>query len=136
MSRVWKLITRNLGWKLGSLALSYLLWLTLVAQPEMTTVQTLPVLYKNLPTGTTLAPGMPEMVHVELRGTSSMLTRGNLSEAMITLDLDGTSPENLRIFPVSAAELKLPQGVTFVRADPGELSVKLTSLIPKSDNHK
>jgi YbbR-like protein len=136
MTRLLRLVTHNLGWKIGSLALSYLLWLTLVAQPEMTTVQTLPVLYKNLPTGLALGPGTPETVHVELRGTSNVLSRDNLSEAMVTLDLDGTVIESARTFPVSSAEMKLPQGVTFVRADPAELSVKLTSLIPKPDNRK
>jgi len=130
----WKLLTNNFGWKLASLGISYLLWLTLVAQPEMSTVKTLPVLYKNLPQGAALATGTPEAVHVELRGTQTALSGSNLADAMLTLDLDGVPPNTPHTFEIAGAHLKLPQGVQFVRADPPQLSVRLTLLPAKPDN--
>ena len=136
MRTLWKMLTNNLGWKIASVAVSYLLWLTLVAQPEMSTVKTLPVLYKNLPPGSGLDTGAPELVHVELRGTQSALAGGNLADAILTLDLDGVPSGSPRTFTVSPSQLKLPQGVQFVRADPQELSVKLTSIPPRPDNRK
>ena len=136
MRSLWKLLTRNFGWKAASLGVSYLLWLTLVAQPEMSTVKTVPVLYKNLPQGAALATGTPEMVHVELRGTQSALSGGNLADAMLTLDLNGVPPDAPRTFEIAPVHLKLPQGVQFVRADPPQLSVRLTSLSAKPDNRK
>ena len=51
-------VTNNLGWKLGSLAFAFLLWLTVVAQPEMTTIQTVPVLYKNIRSDLVLTTGL------------------------------------------------------------------------------
>ena len=129
-----RLVTHNLGWKIGSLVFAFLLWLTLVAQPEMTTIQTLPVLYKNIRPDLALVPGAPEIVHVELRGTGSALSRGNLAEALVTLDLDGTDTTAPRTFTLSANEVRLPQGVTFVRAMPPQVAVKLAVLKAKAEN--
>lgn len=131
---VLRLVTHNLGWKIGSLVFAFLLWLTIVAQPEVTTIQTLPVLYKNLRPDLALVPGAPETVHVELRGTASELSRGNLAEALVTLDLEGAGTASPRIFTLSANEVRLPQGVTFVRSMPPQVAVKLTVLKVKPEN--
>jgi hypothetical protein len=127
-------ITHNFWWKLGSLVFAFLLWLTVVAQPEMTTIQTIPVLFKNIRPDLALVPGAPEVVHVELRGTASALSRGNLSEALVTLDLEGTDTSSPRTFTLSTNELRLPPGVTFVRSIPSQVAVRLTALKTKPDN--
>jgi YbbR domain-containing protein len=129
-----RLVTHNLGWKIGSLLFAFLLWLTVVAQPEMTTIQTLPVLYKNIRPDLALVPGAPETVHVELRGTGTLLSRGNLAEALVTLDLEGADTTSPRTFMLSANEVRLPQGVVFVRAMPSQVAVKLTALKAKPEN--
>ena len=126
--------THSIGWKLGSLVFAFLLWLTVVAQPEMTTIQTIPVLYKNMRPDLALVPGAPEVVHVELRGTASALSRGNLAEALVTLDLEATDPSAARTFTLSSTDLRLPQGVTFVRAIPSQVAVRLTALKAKPEN--
>jgi len=36
----WRKLTRNLGWKIGSLMLSILLWFTIVGEPEVVTTHT------------------------------------------------------------------------------------------------
>jgi hypothetical protein len=127
-------LTNNLGWKLGSLAFAFLLWLTVVAQPEMTTIQTVPVLYKNIRPDLVLATGAPQEAHVELRGIASTLSRGNLSDAVVTLDLEGSDASSPRTFTLSSNELHLPEGVTFVRAMPPQVVVRLTTLKVKPDN--
>lgn len=124
----------NFWWKLGSLVFASLLWLTVVAQPEMTTIQTIPVLFKNMRPDLALVPGAPEVVHVELRGIASALSRENLAEALVTLDLEGTDTSGPRTFTLSSTEMRLPQGVTFVRAIPPQVSVRLTALKTKPDN--
>jgi len=131
---VRRFFTHNVGWKLGSLVFALLLWLTVVAQPEMTTIQTIPVLFKNMRPDLALVPGAPEVVHVELRGTASALSRGNLAEALVTLDLEGTDPSAPRTFVLSSNEMRLPQGVSFVRAIPSQVAVRLTPLRTKPDN--
>ncbi len=130
------MVTNNFGWKAGSLFVSYLLWLTLVAQPELSTVKSLPVVYKNLPPGTALASGAPETVHVELRGTHSSLAPSNLADAMVTLDLEGSTPQAAHTFTIVPTEIRLPQGVQFVRSDPAEVLVRLTALPAKPENRK
>src|SRR5262249_34941643 len=130
----WRWITHNLGWKLLSLIVSILLWLTVVAQPEMSTLQTLPVLYKNVKPDLVLVPGSPEVVRVEVRGPSSELSRANLAEAVVVLDLTGADEGSAPVFFLGPEHVRLPQGVTFVRATPSEVAVRLTPLNPKSDN--
>lgn len=133
-SWVVRLVTHNILWKLGSLVFAFLLWLTVVAQPDLTTIQSVPVLFKNIRPDLVLVPGAPESVHVELRGTASELARGNLADAMVTLDLEGADASAPRTFSLSSNEVRLPQGVTFVRAVPPRVTVRLTALKTNADN--
>jgi hypothetical protein len=48
MKRALHVITRNLGWKLLSVALAVLLWITVEGEPELVTVQSVPVYYRNV----------------------------------------------------------------------------------------
>jgi hypothetical protein len=129
-----RLLTHNLQWKLLSVAVSFLLWLAVVAQPEVATLLTVPVLYKNIRPDLSLAPGCTEMIRVELHGTPAKLSRANLSEATVTLDLNGMGQMSTAAFPLTSDNLHLPQGVTFVRAIPAQISVKLTPLNAKLEN--
>jgi YbbR-like protein len=131
---LWRWLTHNIGWKLLSVAMSFLLWMTVVGQPDMTTLQALPVLYRNLRPDLALVPGAPEVVHVELRGTASALSRTNLAEAMVLLDLNGLDQASNPTFTLSANEVHLPQGVAFVRSTPATIAVKLTPVQPKTEN--
>jgi hypothetical protein len=130
-SRAVKLITRNLGWKLGSLTLAVLLWFAILGEPELVTTHTAPILYKNLPHGLLIGPDALDQVRVELRGPSGKLSLDLLSEMAVLLDLNDVKGPGERTFTLSDADFHLPQGVTFMRSVPSQLRVEFAKLFSR-----
>lgn len=127
----WRGLTHNFGWKLASLALAILLWSAVVGEPELVTVQTVPVLYRNLPRELLLLSDTPGDVQAELRGPSGRLTRGTLAEVFAALDLAGVAAPGEQTFTLSATDFSLPQGVTFLRAVPSQLRLRFDRMLLK-----
>jgi hypothetical protein len=125
MKEVWRALTNNLGWKLLSVLLAVLLWIAVEGEPELVTVQTVPVFYRNVEPALALVSSPPATVRLELRGPSDVLSRDNLSSVALLLDLAGQTEPGERAFPVSQANVTLPAGVRFVRSDPPELKLHL-----------
>src|SRR5580658_9349464 len=124
-----RLITRNFGWKLGSLALAVLLWYAILGEPELVTTHTAPILYKSLPQGLLIGSDALDQVRVELRGPSGKLTLDRLSEMAVLLDLSDVKGPGERTFTLSDADFHLPQGVTFLRSVPSQLRVRFARLL-------
>jgi YbbR domain-containing protein len=118
---VFRKATRHLGWKAASLLLAMLLWYAIEGAPELVTIQTVPILYRNLKNGLILSSDTPENVRAELRGSSVKLTQPALSEVSVAVDLaDITGPEE-RTFTLSSSNFTLPQGVSFLRVMPSQI---------------
>ena len=127
----WRLITHNFGWKLGSLVMAVLLWFAIVGEPELVTTRSVPILYKNLPDGLLIGPDAPNQVRVELRGPSSKLTSTSVSDLAVLLDLFSITSPGERTFTLSDSDLRVPQGVTFLRAVPSQLRLRFARLRSK-----
>jgi hypothetical protein len=125
MTRVWRVLTRNLGWKLLAVALSVLLWIAVEGEPELLTVQAVPVFYRNVAPSLDLVANPPPTVRIQLRGPSDVLGRDNLSSVAVLLDLAGVTEPGEKTFTISHENLSLPAGVNFVRSDPPELKLHL-----------
>jgi len=121
-----RLITRNFGWKLGSLTLAVLLWFAILGEPELVTTHTAPILYKNLPQGLLIGIDALDQVRVELRGPSGKLSPDRLAEMAVLLDLSGVKGPGERTFTLSDSDFHLPQGVTFLRSVPSQLRVRFS----------
>jgi YbbR domain-containing protein len=121
---VWRLLFHNAGWKLGSLGLSILLWFAMVGEPELATIHNVPVLYRNLPKGLLIGSNAIDTVRVELRGPSSRLTNVALSDVAIMLDLSSVDGPGERTFTLSDADIRLPDGVTFLRSIPSQMRMR------------
>ncbi len=135
MMRVVGVVTRNLGWKLLSVGLAVLLWIAVEGEPELVTVQSVPVFYRNVEPSLALVANPPATVRVELRGPSDVLGRDNLSNVALLLDLAGQTEPGEKVFPISRANVTLPAGVNFVRSDPPELKLHLDrALEPKGNS--
>ncbi|HML17606.1 MAG TPA: CdaR family protein [Bryobacteraceae bacterium] len=128
---MWRFITRNFAWKLGSLMLSVLLWFAIVGEPELVTTHSLPILYKNLPRGLLINSDAIDSVRVELRGPSGRLTEAALSDLAVTIDLSNVSSPGERTFTLSDADVRLPEGVTFVRGVPSQLRLRFSRVQSK-----
>ena len=125
MRTVWRVVTINLGWKLLAVLLAVLLWVAVEGEPELVTVQPVPVFYRNVEPTLALVSNPPITVRLELRGTSDVLGRDNLSSVALLVDLAGTTEPGEKIFSVSRANVTLPAGVNFIRSEPPALKLHL-----------
>jgi len=125
MTKVWRALTRNLGWKVLSVLLAITLWIAVDGEPELVTLQSVPVFYQNVESNLALVANPPAAIRIELRGASDVLSRDNLANVAVLLDLAGLTEPGERVFPVTRANITLPAGVRFVRSDPPELRLHL-----------
>ena len=124
-------IAKNLGWKLGSLLLAFLLWLAFSSAPLVVTTHTAPIVYNNLANGWMVSGNSPETVHLELRGPAGRLTVSSLAETVVRFDLADVGGADDRTFTISDSNLNLPPGVAFLRAVPSQLRLHLARLAEK-----
>ena len=125
MSEVWRTVTNNLGWKLLSVLLAALLWVAVEGEPELVTVEAVPVYYRNVNSRLALVASPPASVRLELRGPSDVMGRQNLSNVAVIADLRGMTEPGEIAFPITDETVTQPAGVTFVRSDPPELRLRL-----------
>jgi YbbR domain-containing protein len=126
-----RLLTKNLGWKLLSLAISILLWIAVAREPELATDISVPIEFKNIPEDVDISSGAPDRVHVEIRGPSGRLTPDYLSGLAVVLDLSDVRPGE-RTLTIRGQNLNLPAGVEFYRAVPTQITLRLDRLQTRS----
>jgi len=122
---------KNLGWKLASLLAAILLWLVFSSAPAVITTHTAPIVYRNLATGWMVSGNAPETVHLELRGPAAQLTVSSLADTVALIDLANTNSYADRTFTISESNLNLPPGVTFLRAVPSQIRLRLARMAAK-----
>jgi YbbR domain-containing protein len=115
------LVTRNLGWKLLSLAIAVVVWGVVANEPELSTFTTAGIEYKNLPDDMEISSDPVSSVKLELRGPSGQLRAlGDSASPEVVLDMsDVRSGE--RTFPIGDGDVHLVGGVHLVRAIPSEV---------------
>jgi YbbR domain-containing protein len=122
---------KNIGWKLGALALSALLWIAVSAEPDLVTTRAVPILYRNLAPQFLVTGDVPESVRVEVRGSAVQLSSAALADAVARFDLGDVNAAGEHTFTVSDSTLNLPPGVTFLRAVPSQLRLRIARLAAK-----
>ena len=118
--------TRNVGWKLLSLAAAVLLWIAVASEPEVSSFISVRVEYKNLSAGVEINSDVAESVILEVRGPSGEL-RG-LPETRrlygVVLDMNDLGPGQ-HTFTVEGGNVRLPRGVQLVRSVPAQVRLNL-----------
>jgi hypothetical protein len=130
MTPVWRALTHNLGWRLLSVLLALLLWVAVEGEPELVTVQAVPVFYRNVEPNLALVANAPNAIRLELRGASDVLSRENLANVAVLWDLSGQTQPGEKTFSISRPSVALPAGVSFVRSDPPEIKLHLDRALP------
>lgn len=125
-----QLLTRNLGWKIVSLAIAFAIWVAVAREPELATSTSVPVQFKNMPDDLDFGTSVPERVNVELRGQSSRLSRDNLSNVGVVLDLRSARPGE-HTYTVRGSAINLPYGVSFYRAIPSQITLRFEQLMTR-----
>jgi YbbR domain-containing protein len=125
-----KLLTRNIGWKLLSLAMAIALWIAVAREPDLATALAVPIEFKSIPEDLDIGSNVPERVHVEIRGPSGWLTRANLADLAVILDLSDAHAGE-RTYNIRPSNINLPAGVAFYRAVPSQITLRFDKLLTR-----
>ena len=118
-----RIINRNWALKVSCLVLAVLLWFLIVGEPEVVTVEAVPLTYGNLSPDLVLLSDPPDAVRLELRGPSREIARENLAGLKVLLDFSAVQGAGDRTFEIEESQLHLPAGVAFLRAVPGQVKL-------------
>ena len=127
-----RFFVHNLGWKLLSLLLATLLWILVAREPQIATSLNAPLELKNMPDDLDISTNLPEHIRLEVRGPSGRLTRDNLADAAVVLDLRTVAGPGERTFTFQDHNLRLPIGVQFYKAVPSQITIRFERLITKA----
>jgi YbbR domain-containing protein len=127
---IFGVIFGNLGWKLLSLATAVALWIAIAREPELATAIAVPIEFKNIPENLDIGSNLPDHVRLEIRGPSGRLSHDNLTDVAVILDLADAIPGE-RTFNIRASTINLPAGVSFDRALPSQITLRLDKLLTK-----
>jgi YbbR domain-containing protein len=127
------IITKDVGWKIFSLVLATVIWFTVRptgregTKPGNPLVASVPRSFTNLPVVIMSSAAdvrayrvNPEMVNVTVSGSSDVVAALTDRDIRVTEDL--TEIESARVLQARVA-VAVPPGVTFIRANPGQVSV-------------
>ena len=120
LGRLLRFTTRNAGWKLLSLLIAVLLWMTVASEPELATFVGVPVEYKNLPSDLEISSPVVNSVYLELRGPAGELRNFSERRAAVVLDMSEAQPGE-STFTVGRSNVVLPRGLRVMRAIPAQL---------------
>ena len=122
---------KNLGWKIAALAISALLWIAVSGEPDLVTTRAVPILYRNLAPQFLLTGDIPESVRVEVRGSAAQLSSSALADAVALFDLGTIATPGEQTFTIADSNVNLPRGVTFLRAVPSQLRLRIARFAMK-----
>jgi YbbR domain-containing protein len=125
------LITQNWKYKVGSVGLASLLWLSVVEETELTTSILVPIQFKNAPKELEMSSDVSDKVHLDLRGPASKLRAAALADTGVLLDLGAIKRPGERTFPVDRAAVNLASGVELDRAIPGQVRLRFENRAAK-----
>jgi len=122
MNKLRHLLFDHLGWKLLSLWIAVMIWALVASEPELSTFASARLEYRNIPDDMEIASDPVSTVSLELRGPSGALRGlgGDGIRAEAVLDMAGIRPGE-HTFSIGDHNVKLPRGVTLVRALPAEV---------------
>jgi hypothetical protein len=133
LKRLRALVFENFGWKLLSLGIAVVLWALVASEPELGTLVNVPLEYRGLPDDLEISSEPVSQIVLELRGPSGELRglgEGAVHPAVI-LDMSGAQP-GVHTFPILDRNVKLPRGVSLVRANPSEARFEFDHRVGRS----
>jgi YbbR domain-containing protein len=115
------LLTRNIGWKLLSLAAAVVLWISVASEPELATVHSVSVEYKGVPDDLEISSDFVDSVSLEMRGPAGRLRDLGGAWPAVVLDFSSVHQPGQQTFTIDARNVSLPRGIQLVRVIPAQL---------------
>ncbi len=119
--RFTRWVLKNSGWRLLSLALAVIIWMNVATEPEMSTLISVPVQFKDPADGIEVTTRAAETVQLETRASSGQLRDLANSRPAVTLDFSRVREPGDRTFTITRAETNLPRTVELLRASPAQI---------------
>ena len=113
--------TQNLGLKVVSLMVAVFVWMNIASEPELATILSAPVEYKNYPKDLEISSNIVEKVDVEARGPSGRLRDLSTAGISAVVDFSTVKAPGERTFTLTSAQLNLPRGIELIRIIPAQL---------------
>jgi YbbR domain-containing protein len=113
--------THNIGWKLISLAAAFFIWMNIASEPELASILSAPVEYKNYPKDLEISSTIIDTVNVETRGPSGQLRDLSDSRIAAIVDFSSVKAPGERTITLTSAQLNLPRGIELIRVIPAQL---------------
>jgi YbbR domain-containing protein len=126
-----RLVVRNWAWKLFSLALAFLLWLTFSGARELTTAVTVAVQYRNIPKHLEISSDLVEEAHLVLRGPSTRLSRLKGNDMPLIIDLADVKGVGQRTYTIDRRNIALPPSVILERSIPAQIRLAFEERIAR-----
>ena len=115
---------RHLGLKILAITLATLLWLTVAGEQVVERALRVPLEIQGKPENLAIVGDPPGAVDVLVRGSSALLSRLEVGEVVVVLDLSTARPGS-RLFNLRTDQVKVPHGVEVAQVIPGTLSLEL-----------
>jgi hypothetical protein len=115
------LFFRNLGWKILSLVIATMVWITIHREPVIFSVLPAPVQFKNVPPDLESSSDIVESVDLETRGPAELLRTLSERKVAVVLDFSSVHEPGERTFTLARKDTTLPRGVELVRFIPSQL---------------
>ena len=119
-----RFLTQNLIWKLIALVAAFGIWMNVSNEPDLATIVSVPVEYKNFPKDLEISSDIVEAIDLEARGPSGQLRNLHDSPIAAIIDFATVKSPGERTFTITTTELKLPRGIEMVRTIPAQLRFK------------
>jgi YbbR domain-containing protein len=114
-------LVKNLGWRLISLAIAYVIWMNVATEPEMATIVSAPVQYRDVGNNLEISSDLVDRVELETRGPSGLLRNLSNSRTVVILDFSDVKDPGQRTFTITTDLTNLPKGVELIRATPAQI---------------
>lgn len=125
------LFLHNWHLKLLALAIAFLLWSAYTSEPVGEVGYLVPLEFRSLQEGLSLADDVPTQVYLRLEGRSALLRRLTPADLAVVVDLaDVGSGETL--VQLSPLQVQTPPGSKVVRISPSLLRIRL--VLPEENN--
>jgi YbbR domain-containing protein len=118
---VTEFLTRNLGWKIFSLGVAMLLWVTFARDPELGGLISVPVEYKGMPDNLEISSDAVNTVTLDVRGPGDKLRQFSASPNGVVLDFSNILKPGEQTFQIDERNVNLPIELRLVRAIPAQI---------------
>jgi YbbR domain-containing protein len=120
-----RLLTKNIWWKIFSLALAIGLWFAFVGEMETAASVAVPVEYRNLPQGMDISNDLPDHLYLKVRGPAARIGTSEISQAAVVLDLSSIDRPGEQTFTLDQTTVKLPTGLALTRVVPSQIRIQV-----------